>query len=372
MSRLGRYTLLRRLAEGGMGSVYLAEIQGAANFTRRVAIKRILPHLARDPAFLSKFIDEANLMVQLHHGNIIGVQELADADGELYIVMDYLPGRDLKAVTRALRQSQRLMPPDLAAWIIAEVCAGLDYAHLKTDEQGRPLHIVHRDVSPSNILLGADGEVKVADFGIAQARGGLHKSVTGALQGKFVYMSPEQAEGQPLNARSDVFSAGLILYELLSNTRPFAGESETDILRRVRAGVHQGPEALRPGLDPGLSALVMRALAYRPEDRFESAGVMRRALLRYLAEAHSEADARALSGFLHTLFPEGVVPEASPPTPLSMDDALLLQLNGLTPSSRPAHVEGTPSALAATLSRPALTPSARWQPPEAPSGQWTP
>ncbi len=332
MSRqLGRYTLLRRLASGGMGEVYLAEIRGAANFKRQVAIKRILPHLAGDAAFLHKFIDEAHLMVQLHHGNIVPVQELNDEDGELYLVMEYLPGRDLKAVIRALRQQQRRMPVDLASWLISEVCAGLDYAHRKSDPSGQPLSIVHRDVSPSNILLGAGGEVKLTDFGIASARGGLHQSITGSLQGKFVYMSPEQAEGRPLDARSDLFSTGLVLYELLCGFRPFEAVGETEILRRVRQ-TEIDPPHQHAKLSSDLEALLLKALSRDPKKRFETAAEMQRALLRDLSKRESIADAAKLTEFLKDLFPEGVIPVAGPVS-LSMDEALLLQLGGLTPSA---------------------------------------
>ncbi len=330
---LGRYTLLRRLAAGGMGEIYLAEAQGAANFTKRVAIKRILPHLARNEDFVHKFIDEANLMVQLHHGNIVPVLELADDEGELYLVMEYLPGRDLKAVMRRIRSQERPMPPDLAIWLVSEISTGLDYAHRKVGADGRALNIVHRDVSPSNIVLGAGGEVKLVDFGIARARGGLHQSISGTLQGKFVYMSPEQADGRSVDPRSDVFSAGLVLYELLTGVRPFEGESETETLRRVREAKVAPPSTVLAGLPPALDALVMRALAADPDARYPSAAELRRALSRFLVETESHADAGALARYLGELFPEGVVPDSEPAGPVSMDDALMQQLGSLTPSA---------------------------------------
>jgi serine/threonine protein kinase len=331
---LGRYTLLRRLAAGGMGEVYLAEVQGAAGFSRRVAIKRILPHLAQDEDFVRKFIDEANIMVQLHHGNIVGVLELADHDGELYIVMDYLPGRDLKAVIHRLRQRRTLMPPDLALWLISEVCSALDYAHRKTDPSGQPLGIVHRDVSPSNVVLGAAGEVKLLDFGIARARGRLHQSISGTLQGKFVYMSPEQADGRPVDGRSDVFSAGLLLYELLTGLRPLEGESETETLRKVRQA-RIAPPSEAAALDPALDALVMKALTPEPDHRYATAADFRRALLHHLADRRSLVDARQLVDLLAELFPEGVVPSITAEVPLSFDDAMALQLGALTPNVNP-------------------------------------
>lgn len=338
--RLGRYDLLRRLAAGGMGEVYLAEAEGAANFTKQVAIKRILPHLAEDEGFVRKFIDEAHLMVQLHHGNIVPVLELADDGGELYIVMEYLPGRDLKAVLRRLRADQRVMPVDLAVWLATEVLAGLDYAHRKRSPDGEPLGVVHRDVSPSNICLGGGGEVKLVDFGIARARGGLHQSISGTLQGKFVYMSPEQADGRAIDGRSDIFSAALVLYELLTDRRPFEGDTETETLRRVRECRVERPSTVRPDVPPALDEIVMRALAVDPADRYPTAGEMRRVLSHHLAVTGSDADASAFARFLAEVFPEGVVPQRES-SPRSFDDALLMQLDGT--GSRP---EGTRTASA--------------------------
>jgi serine/threonine protein kinase len=329
---LGRYTLKRRLAAGGMGEVYLGEVQGAANFTKQVAIKRILPHLAANEAFVAKFIDEANLMVQLHHGNIVPVLELADEGGELFIVMEYLPGRDLKAVLQRLKSQRKQFPVDLALWVAAEICDALDYAHRRTGTDGHPLHIVHRDVSPSNVMMGAAGEVKLLDFGIARARGGLHQSISGTLQGKFSYMSPEQAEGLHLDARSDVFSTGLVLYEMLTGLRPLEGESETETLRRVRQARVPPPSAHRPDLPPEVDALVLRALAASPDARYATAGAMRRDIAPILTALHGGADAAALHRFLAETFPEGVIPSSTEPGPLSMDDALKLQLGSLTPS----------------------------------------
>ena len=345
--RLGRYDLLRRLAAGGMGEVYLAQSEGAANFTKQVAIKRILPHLARDEGFVRKFIDEAHLMVQLHHGNIVPVLELADDEGELYLVMEYLPGRDLKAVLRRLRADERQMPVDLAVWLVGEVLAGLDYAHRKRGADGESLGVVHRDVSPSNVCLGAGGEVKLVDFGIARARGGLHQSISGTLQGKFVYMSPEQADGQAVDARSDVFSAGLVLYELLTDQRPFEGDTETETLRRVRECKVDPPSSKRDAVPEALDAIVMKALAVDPDDRYTTAGEMRRALSHHLAVTGSEADAGALARFLAEVFPEGVVPRHEA-APRSFDDALLMQLGGSESGSAGTRTASAPAGRAPT------------------------
>ena len=329
--QIGRYRLIRRLASGGMGEVYLGEVAGAANFTKQVAIKRILPHLAQDKDFVDRFIDEANVMVQLHHGNIVPVLELSDEGGQLFIVMEYVPGRDLKHVIRSLRASKKSMPMDLAVWLVRQVLAGLDYAHRKTDDSGHPMKIVHRDVSPGNVMLGAGGAVKLVDFGIARARGRLQNSVGGTLQGKFVYMSPEQAEGLKVEATSDIFSSGLVLYELICGKRPFDGESETDTLRKVRECQVRPPHQVNPDIPIELSNIVMKALERQPEQRFGSAEAMAQSLRNFLVHQSSDAGASRLSEFLVDLYPDGVIPQEEY-TPASVDDALNLQLDAFTPS----------------------------------------
>lgn len=364
LGTLGRYRLIRRLAAGGMGEVYLAELPGVANFSQRVAIKRILPHLARDTGFVEKFIDEAYIMMRLHHGNIVGVHELADESGELYIVMEYLPGRDLKAVTRRLREQRAVMPVDLALWLVSEICAALDYAHRKTGDDGAPMHIVHRDVSPSNVLLGAAGEVKLLDFGIARARGRLHQSVSGTLQGKFVYMSPEQADGRTVDARSDIYSAGLVLYELVTGVRPFEGDSETETLRKVRSGVVAPPSAARSELPDALDTIVMRALQTDPGERYPTAAAMLRAMQLHLADTRSHAGAQQLSEWLAELFPEGVEAKDGPAGPMSIEDALEMQLGALTPNIDP--MTRTHTADAGTPSAPAMVRSTGGTPTPTP------
>ncbi len=323
-----------------MGEVYVAELQGAAGFSRQVIIKRILPHLAADPQFVRKFIDEARLMVQLHHGNIIRVEELNEEAGELFIVMEYLPGRDLRAIQKRMLAQHRTMPADLAAWLLTEVCAGLDYAHHRTDANGQPLGLVHRDVSPSNILVGPGGEIKITDFGIASARGCLHESVSGVLQGKFLYMSPEQAEGKKLDARSDLFSAALILYELLSGHRPFEADSEVATLKLVREANIPPIDDYCPDIDPELAQILHTALALNPDDRYSSAGAFSRAILTYLVTNHQEPSAAQLVEFTSKLFPEGFIESASE-KPLSLDDAFNLELGAL--SAQNASTRQTPS-----------------------------
>lgn len=329
--QIGRYTLLRRLASGGMGEVYLAESAGAANFSKQVAIKCILPHLAQNQDFVQKFIDEANLMVQLHHGSIVPVIELFQENQQFYLVMEYVPGRDLKSVLRTLKSQKIFMPESIALWVVRLLCEALGYAHQKTDNSGHSLSIIHRDVSPSNVILGASGEVKLLDFGIAKARSRVHQSISGTLQGKFVYMSPEIADGKEVDLRTDLYSLGLVLYELLTHTRPLDGDSETVILRNARECEILPPSIERHEVSTRLDQLVMKALAKDPSKRYDDAFEFVRAINEYLGEQNLHPSSNELAEFLKSRFPEGVIDDSAREIQ-SIDDVLLQQINALTPS----------------------------------------
>jgi len=258
--QLGRYELIRRIATGGMGEIYLARVRGTAGFEKSVIIKTILPHLAEEEEFVDKFLDEGRIVVNLTHGNIVPVFDMDEIDGEYFIAMDYVPGRDVRDMLARLGNKGETMPADLAAYIVSEVCEGLGYAHRKTDEQGEPLDIVHRDVSPSNVLVSTDGEVKIIDFGIARAADRRAKTVSGRIQGKCCYMSPEQAAGDDLDARSDIFSTGVVLYEMVTNVRPFEGKSDLKSLDLVRDCDYQPPSQLEESVPEELDEIIGRAM----------------------------------------------------------------------------------------------------------------
>ena len=304
--QLGDYLLLRRLAVGGMGEVCVAE-QSTPYFKRLVAIKRALPHLSAERGFVERLIDEARLMTRLHHGNIIHVHELRREESQLYMVMEYLPGLDLRSVNQRLNARAERWPPALAAWVIREVCLGLDYAHKALDDEGKPLGVIHRDLSPSNILLGTEGEVKLIDFGVARARGGLHESVAGSLQGKLAYVSPEQARGEPLTLRSDLFSLGVTFYEMLSGRRALEGAHEAELLARAQGAEHArlSEDELLSAESPaplGLVRLVERAMAPEPHERFESAGQLAAELDVWLAQlTQNKPDRLSLKAWLSPL-----------------------------------------------------------------------
>jgi serine/threonine protein kinase len=279
----GPYTLLQRLAAGGMAEVYLARASGVAGFEKLVAIKRIHPHHSVDEGFGSMLVDEAKLSVSLSHRNIVQTLDLGRVDDAYVLVMEHVEGYDVHHVLEGLRQAGRLLPVDLAAHVIAEVCRGLDYAHQHRDERGEPTGIVHRDVSPQNVLLSFAGEVKIADFGIAKAKSRQSDPESGIIKGKYFYMSPEQAWAEPLDHRSDIFSAGVVLWELLVGER-LRQESQIQLLLdAVRQAHVPAPSSSRAAIPGELDAIVARATAVNPADRYANAGKMADALTAYLA-----------------------------------------------------------------------------------------
>jgi eukaryotic-like serine/threonine-protein kinase len=218
---MGRYEIVATLASGGMAEILLARLDGAEGFQRPVVVKRILPQLARTRSYRDMFVDEARIVAGIRHPNVVQVHELGQQDDELFLVMEYLDGESLGSLMRRLWSRGRRMDRDVAAWVVAEACAGLHAAHELTDEDGLPRNLVHRDVSPHNVFLGYQGGVKVLDFGIAQASERITKTETGQVKGKFEYMSPEQIQSRPLDRRADVFALGVLLYELTTARRLF-------------------------------------------------------------------------------------------------------------------------------------------------------
>ena len=351
--QLGRYQLVRRIAKGGMGEIYLARAQGTAGFEKTVIIKTILPRLADEEEFVERFLDEGRTVVNLSHGNIVPVFDMDEVDGEYFIAMDYVPGRDLKAV---LERRDAPLPPKLAAYVISQVCDGLAYAHRQTDDAGESLDIVHRDVSPSNVLLSTDGEVKLIDFGIARAAGRSSETVTGRIQGKCCYMSPEQATGKAVDHRSDIFSAGVVLYELLTGERPFEGDSDLRSLELVRQCDFEPPSAVHRQVPDALDSIVARALARQPEDRYGTADEMQSDLMQFLVDEEAALTSKDVAAFLEATFPEGPERDAlradNAPEEMGLDDALEFELDRLDEASD----EGTPASTATVESVDAVEP----------------
>jgi hypothetical protein len=278
----GAYHLLRRLAAGGMAEVFVAKARGLGGFEKLVALKVIHPRLSVDDQFVTMLVDEAKLSVLLNHANIAQTFDLGCNEGRYFIVMEYVEGADASRLLRKANEVGQWLPIEACLFVMSEVLAGLEYAHKKADPFGKPLSIVHRDVSPQNVLLSMSGEVKLADFGIAKAALRTSETEVGVIKGKYYYMSPEQAWADPMDHRSDVFSAGVVLYELLTGRMLYQEESVPALLEKVRRARVPPPSRLRPEISPELDALCLRALARRPEERFASAADFGEALARLL------------------------------------------------------------------------------------------
>jgi len=305
--RLGRYDVLGALAYGGMAEILLARVIGPSGFERPVVIKRILPHLARQERFVSMFLDEARIAASIRHHNVIHVEELAqDADG-LYLVMEYLEGESLAGLMRRLFVREEDLDRLLASYMIAEACAGLHAAHEMADADGNKQYLVHRDVSPQNIFVTYDGQVKVLDFGIAKAAHRITQTEAGQLKGKFEYMSPEQCNGRPLDRRSDIFALGVVLYEATTARRLFKRENAAETVRAVCAHAVVPPSRLDARYPPALEAICMRALEAAPSDRYATMLDMRKDLLAFIREASAATDASdALTRMMLRVFEDRV------------------------------------------------------------------
>lgn len=290
---VGRYELIHRLAHGGMATVYLGRAKGKAGFEKIVAIKIIHPHLASEAEFVDMFLDEARIAARIHHPHVVEILDLGDSDGVYFMVMEFIEGENLSALIRALAQDERL-PVAVILQIIADTLEGLNAAHELRDADARPYELVHRDVSPHNILINLDGWAKVGDFGIMKAAGKASNTKTGELRGKLAYMSPEQARGGAVDHRSDLFAVGVIAWELLTGQRLFACASEAATLEKVMACEvprleDHGLETDHPELCAGLQSLIERTLAADPEQRPSDAAAMLsevKRLMRLVGRAH--------------------------------------------------------------------------------------
>lgn len=282
LEEYGNYYLLEKIAVGGMAELFKAQQRGVQGFQKIVAIKRILPHFSDNEDFVTMFIDEAKLAAQLTHPNIAQIFDLGKAGSSYYIAMEYVNGRDLRTLLKRVREFGMPFPEQVAAFVVMKVAAALDYAHRKRGFDDRELKLVHRDISPQNILLSTEGAVKLVDFGIAKAASKASHTVAGALKGKLLYMSPEQATGQPLDNRSDLYSLGLVLFELVTGERCFQADSELGVLEKVRLGRVADLQSLKPSISKEMAAIVNRALQKNVEHRYPSARFLERDLRDFL------------------------------------------------------------------------------------------
>ncbi len=303
--KFGKYILTRKLAMGGMAEIFRAKTVGAEGFEKEIVIKRILPHYTEDDDFVKMFIDEANVASKLQHANIVQIFDFNVQDGSYYIAMEYVEGKDLKKVVETGIKRGKPLTPAQCVWIIMEVAKGLHYAHVKT-HKGKPLNIVHRDISPQNAMISFSGEVKLMDFGIAKAASRSTKTVAGTVKGKCAYMSPEQARGKPLDGRSDLFALAVVLWEMLTHKRLFLGDSDFVTLSNVLKQEAPPPSSINPDVPPELDAIVLKALAKDRDQRHKDVEAFHRELTRWFYSSVTDLDAVALGPWMKSMFADDI------------------------------------------------------------------
>ncbi|MFT5429659.1 MAG: serine/threonine protein kinase [Myxococcota bacterium] len=347
----GKYTLLERIGAGGMAEIWRASLKGVDDFQKILVVKKILPKFAGNRQFITMFVQEAKVTSGLHHANVVQIYELGEENGEYFIAMEYVQGCDLlKVLTKAAR-SRRPLPPELCVYLVTEVCKGLGYAHSATDIHGQPLNIVHLDVSPSNVLLSWDGEVKLTDFGVARASvEGKPSPKDDRLKGKLGYMSPEQVTGKTIDSRSDLFSIGILLYELITLKRLFLGKTDTETLHNIRNADAEPRLKRHPEIPEPIADIIRKALTRNVETRYQTAYEIEEALSQYLFERRMRMTPQRLSGYLSDLFSDGA-------------DGVAFKRSHSHPSFTPSG--SRPSISKPSAGRPLVEPPAA---PKGPSG----
>ncbi len=356
--RFGKYTLIRKLATGGMAELFLAIQKSVAGFEKLLVIKRILPSMNQDKAFIEMLLHEARIAATLSHPNIVQIFDVGQADGQYFIAMEHVHGEDLRSIVRQMKKKGVLeFPLEHALAIVLGMCAGLAYAHDKRDLDGTHLGIVHRDISPQNIVVTFTGDVKIVDFGIAKSDTRIgEQTKSGKLKGKVPYMSPEQARGEQLDARSDLFATGTMLFELTTGKRLFKGQSEYETLKLICDREYPRPSDIHPDYPPDLEKIVMRALAKDPDERYQTAREMQADLEAFVRRHQIAVSSLALNQFMQSLFEEK----------LAMQKEALLQGKHLADIIELQHagvsnpdvsggfdVDGSGQRVASTLSMPA-------------------
>ena len=336
---IGKYKLVRLIASGGMAEVYLARQAGAAGFEKLVCLKRILPHLARDKQFVDMFLNEARLAARLDHPNIVSIFDLGEANGNYFIAMEFIDGPSLRAAAkRALERGERLPIPEIVK-IVSMAAAGLHYAHDLAGPDGKPLGLVHRDISPDNILVHRNGAAKVVDFGIAKAADSGAFTRTGTLKGKVAYMPPEQLRGDPLDRRADVFALGVVLYEMLAGQRPWSGDSDVSLIGKIMTDEPAPLGTLRPDAPAGLVAVLDRALAKDREGRYASCHDLQADLEALLVSLGKTITAARISDFAKAYADAIAVPDETTGAAMQAVEA---EMNG-TGATRPVPVRRAPA-----------------------------
>jgi serine/threonine protein kinase len=306
----GRYLLLNRIATGGMAEIFRALACGSEGFRKLVAIKRMLPEISEDSEFVAMFVNEAKLVANLHHANIVQLYDFGRIDEVLFYSMEYVHGRNTADIIYELATQNRQMPLDVACHILIQALEGLDYAHRQCDSHGNPFNIIHRDMSPHNIIVSYDGLVKIADFGIAKASRGEGQTAAGVIKGKFRYMSPEQSLARNVDQRTDIFTLGISFYEMLTLSDMFAESNEYKLLKRVRKAEFDRPRNRNKTIPIELEDILLRTLSKNPDKRYANARELRDVLTTYLADNHMRPVGSAcLVEFMREMFGDDILQE---------------------------------------------------------------
>jgi TonB family protein len=355
-TKFGQYVLLEKIATGGMAEVWKARMRGVEGFQKIVAIKKILPHLSDNQDFIEMFVDEAKLAAQLNHNNIIHIYDLGKIQSSYYIAMEYIDGYDLKNILKKAQERDQPLSVEIALFVASKIAAALDYAHRKRDFEDKEMGLVHRDVSPQNVLISEEGDIKLCDFGIAKAASKASHTQAGALKGKLQYMSPEQAWGRNIDKRSDIFALATVLFEMLTARKLFAGDNELSILEQVREARVTAPSQFNDEVTPQIDAIVLKALQKDPANRYQTAGEMQRDLDAVLYSFKPTPTSADLAIYMHRL----ATSVATPPHAMEMHAPEPPQAaNELKPRAvaTPAIPTSMPAAMpAAVVATPATKP----------------
>lgn len=352
---LGKYTLVRKLAVGGMAEVFLARADGPMGFQKKVVVKRILPHFVDDPRFVEMFLGEARLAAELSHPNLVQIFDFGNVDGQYFIAMEFIDGPNLRVLNREARTHEGPLPLPLVARIISLAAEGLHSAHELKDESGRPVNLVHRDISPDNILVSRNGAVKVVDFGIAKAANQPHLTKSGMIKGKMAYMPPEQLAREPLDRRADIFALGIVLYELVTGGMPFDATSEVSIIQAIMGKEPLEPVArYRNDVPPALEAIIAKCLEKSPANRYASCRELQRDLEHFIQSTGKPVTTADIAAAIERLF----TPDTEPTQSARLQD-LEAGLDPTSPSrpstERPKAAEAPLAAAPTGLSHTALS-----------------
>lgn len=353
--QFGKYTLLRRLAAGGMAELFLALQRSVAGFEKLIVIKRILPSMTQDQGFVEMLLHEARIAATLSHPNIVQIFDVGQIDGVYFIAMEHIHGEDIRGVVRAMKKNNVSdFPLEHALTVVLGVCAGLAYAHEKRNLDGVTLDIVHRDISPQNIVVTFTGDVKIVDFGIAKSdiQGASEDTHSGQIKGKVAYMSPEQAAGQHVDWRSDIFAAGVMLFELTTGRRLFKGGSEFETLKLICDREYPRPSEVRPGYPLALERIVMRALAKKREERYQSAREMQGDLEAFIREERIAASTVSLTRWMQSLFADKLAQQKE-----ALQDVKQLADVIAKQSETTGHFDATVSGVTAAGASPSMLPA---------------